>query len=619
MSTITRRRFMALVAGVAAATGLPRPAVARALLGGSAAAQQAAELTTLGETLGPGAPGSLGFRPVVTGGGEPHVVREELGTADGGRAATRESLLVFAHLTDQHIIDVQSTTRVEFLDRYADGECEAIPFSSAHRPGEAACARVADAMLRRLRAIGRSPVTGAPLAAAICTGDNTDNQQENELDVFLAVMDGGPVTPQSGNPDVYEGVQASGDIAYWHPDPTVADGYKTGFGFPDAPGYLDDALAPFEAVGAGVPWYTCYGNHDGLIQGNVPIFPGLQELAAGPFKPYGLPPGTNPCDPLLHIGELPSFPAEPVTPDPGRRAITRGEWIAGHLESPGLPAGHGFGPDNLDAEHAYYAADVGPLRWLVLDTVNPGGFASGSIGDAQLAWLEAELTRADAEQRLVMLFSHHGLRSLDNPFPNPDPFREPGFSDLPRHLADTVEAVVAAHPCVIAWVNGHTHRNTVEPRAGFWDIGTAAHVDWPPQSRIIEVVDNHDGTLSIFATMVDYEGGTPVLDLTRTLIANDPQGGFGKGDGEAQDRNVELLLAHPFAPEAEGPRPASPATTDLPPVPVPQPGPPPAALPATGIPPNLTVGGALLLAGAVGVRELRRRAEQVRPPGQPPG
>jgi hypothetical protein len=358
------------------------------------------------------------------------------------------------------IIDVQSTTRVEFLDRYADGECDAIPFSSAHRPGEAACARVADAMLRRLRAIGRSPVTGAPLAAAICTGDNTDNQQENELDVFLAVMDGGSVTPQSGNPEVYEGVQASGDVAYWHPDPAIADGYKTGFGFPDAPGFLEDALAPFEAVGAGVPWYTCYGNHDGLIQGNVPVFPGLQELAAGPVKPYGLPPGTNPCDPLLHIGELPSFPAEPVTPDPGRRAITRGEWIAGHLDSPGLPAGHGFGPDNLEGELAYYAADVGPLRWLVLDA---------------------------------------------------------------------------------------------------------------------------------------------------------------KGDGEAQDRNVELLLAHPFAPEAEGPPPTSPGTTDLPPVPVPQPGPPTATLPATGIPPNLTVGGALLLAGAVGTRELRRRAEQVRPTSQPPG
>lgn len=83
--------------------------------------------------------------------------------------------------------------------------------------------------------------------------------------------------------------------------------------------------------------------------------------------------------------------------------------------------------------------------------------------------------------RLVVLFSHHGLRSLDNPImdPNPD---DPGSNDLPRVLADQVEALLHRFPNVIAWVSGHTHDSVVEPRpdpawrtSGFWDVGTAAH------------------------------------------------------------------------------------------------------------------------------------------------
>ncbi|MEX2660029.1 MAG: TIGR03767 family metallophosphoesterase [Acidimicrobiales bacterium] len=594
---------------MAAATGLPRRAVAETLLAGPAGARRAVTLTTLSQTLMPGAASPLGYRLVVTGGGERHHLREELAQAQPGREGRRRSLLAFTHLTDQHIIDVQSTTRVEFLDRYSNGECRSVPFTSAHRPGEAACARVADAMLRRLRDIGVSPVTGAPLAATICTGDNTDNQQQNELEVFLGVMDGGLVSPQSGNPRTYEGVQASGDVAYWHPDPAVADLYKEQFGFPGRPGFLEEALAPFQAVGAGVPWYSCYGNHDGLQQGNSPVLPGMQAFTTGPLKPVGAPPGSNPCDVGEQLGALPAAPATVVTADPNRRFISRDEWIEGHLASTGAPRGHGFSEQNAADGTAYYVADVGPLRWIVLDTVNPGGYASGSVGDRQLAWLDAELSRADDERQLVVLFSHHGLRSLDNPSQNPDPNREPGASDLPRHTSGDVFDVIGRHPSVIAWVNGHTHKNVIEAQTGFWEIGTAAHVDWPPQSRIVEVVDNHDGSLSIFTTMVDHEGNG-LVDFARELIANDPQGGFGKGDGEEVDRNTELLIGHPFPEGRPGPAPA--------------PGAPGAVqsggeIPATGLPDNLTIGGALLLAGAIGVHRLRERATSIHrlPPDGP--
>lgn len=560
--TLGRREFLGFVGAVAAATGLPAAAVAETARGQPT--RSAAALTTLARTLGPGQvlrKGQIGdYRAVVAGAGEPHLVREELAIARPGRQGRRRSLASFVHLTDQHVIDVQSTTRVEFVDRYADGECgDVLPFSSAHRPHEAASARIIDAMLRQIRAIGASPVSGAPLQAAICTGDNTDNQQGDELRIFLDLMDGSeltgrPLVAQSGDPTRYEGVQRSGDRAYWHPDPGLTadpDQYKTLFGFPDAPGWLEQALAPFEAAGAGIPWFSCYGNHDGLAQGNSPVLPAYRIVAEGNVKVVGTPEHAT-ChsftDPTAALGQLttPGAPATLVTADSDRQYVTKRQWMQGHLDSPGKPEGHGFSQHNIDRDIAYYMRDVGGARWIVLDTVNPGGLDSGSIGARQLEWLADRLAEADEQRKLVLLFSHHGPRSLNNPNQAPDLLAGPDGNDLPRHTSDDVLAVVTEHPCVIAWVNGHTHDNIVVPREDlFWDIGTAAHIDWPAQSRLIEVFDNCDGTLSLFSTMVDH-ADDEIASFARELMANDPQKGFGTGTGSRADRNIELLLRHPF-------------------------------------------------------------------------
>ena len=112
----------------------------------------------------------------------------------------------------------------------------------------------------------------------------------------------------------------------------------------------------------------------------------------------------------------------------------------------------------------------------------------------------------------------------------------------------------------MAWVNGHTHRNQVLAHTrpgggGLWEINTASHIDWPQQSRLIEIADNDDGTLSIFTTMVDHAGpasyGGSTSDtvrlagLGRELAANDPQNRTDSGRGQLADRNVELLVAKP--------------------------------------------------------------------------
>lgn len=548
----------------------------------------AAQLTTLGRTIRRGmrlGEGSMGaYHRLAEGPGEPHVRRTELASARAnGNGTGKKSLLSLVHLTDVHIIDAQSPARVEFLDRFADPGrgCESVPFSSAYRPQELLTLHVFEAMLRRIRAIGVSPVTGAPFQVAVSTGDNVDNEQLNEIRWFIDLLDGGTkVSVNSGGP-VYEGVQSPewGDPEYWHPTPGVADKYKQQWGFPDYPGVLETAVQPFSASGIGIPWLQTFGNHDGLLQGNAPRNPVFEAIAVGGEKFTAPPPGLNPCDSFQTLRDNPAAflaaPARLVTRDGNRRILTRAQYIEEMFRTTGTPAGHGFTAQNRETGVAYWHNDAfDGFRLIGLDTVNPGGYSDGSIGAAQLAWLEQRLTevssthldasgeevRTGNDDRLVILFSHHGLRSMDNPNAAPDPL-EPASNDLPRVMADEVEALVHRFPNVIAWVNGHSHANIVVPRkspngkSGFWDIGTAAHIDWSCQSRLLDVVDNLDGTLSIFCTMVDHDapvvpgGDDEVLRLasiSRELAANDFQAGFSSsGPGKPEDRNVELLIRKP--------------------------------------------------------------------------
>ena len=575
MPAMSRRDFLRLSAGAAAAA----PLVGLPGLGGDRGSGSSG-LTTLDQTVVRGALLSSGARGsyyrLTTGPGDPHRVRTELAQPTG---APIVGAFAFVHYTDIHVTDAQSPARVEFLDRYADRFCESFPLSSAFRPQETLSVQVLDAMNRRIRQVRMGPATARRLRFVICTGDNIDNEQFNEVRWMIDTMDGGlQVTPNSGGL-FYEGVQASnwGDTEYWHPD-RVSDKYKTDYGFPDYPGLLSDAVKGFQASGVGIPWWQTFGNHDGLIQGNSPRNEAFNLIAIGALK-FDSPSISNICDPIPELSKL--VPTRLVTSDTGRRFIRRREYIEEHFNTKGSPGpvGHGFTSQNRSDHTAYYVRDDYPsLRFISLDTVNPGGYADGSIGAKQFGWLEERLIEVSGHfylpdgtlvatgnpDRYVILFSHHGLRSLNNPIvtPDPDPLNQE-VNDLPRIMADEVEALLHRFPNVIAWVNGHTHDNVIDPRrdpsgrtAGFWDIGTAAHVDWSCQCRIVELALRGDGTLSIFCTMVDHAappspaGASGVLRLAsihRELAANDYQAGFeGTGRGAVEDRNVELLLPSPF-------------------------------------------------------------------------
>ena len=62
---------------------------------------------------------------------------------------------------------------------------------------------------------------------------------------------------------------------------------------------------------------------------------------------------------------------------------------------------------------------------------------------------------------------------------------------------------------MILYVTGHIHCNRVIPwfksggRSGFWQVTTASHMSFPQQTRLVELMDYGNGTLSIVNTVLD--------------------------------------------------------------------------------------------------------------------
>jgi metallophosphoesterase (TIGR03767 family) len=569
---ITRRDLLRTSAVVGGATALG----AGGVLGPPGAAADPAAFTTLNTTLRRGTPGAGGYAPVVTGPGEPHLVRSDLGINPlAGREARRTAISSFAQITDVHVIDAQSPMRVEYLDRFED------TYNGAPTPGlldasfrgqEMLTAHVAESMVGAINRVGAGPVLGQPLGFALQTGDNSDNSQYNEVRWNIDILDGGrTVRPDSGDLTKWEGVQDNAllyyDKHYYHPHQTpltrANDNYKSIYGFPTVPGLLDKARKPFAATGLSMPWYTAFGNHDKLVQGNFPFstLP-LNAVAVGGLKLISPPTGLSQADLLGAIGGqldtfLQSLVLTPyvrkVTADPNRRLLDKLQFINEHFLTTGGPVGHGFTAANATSGTGYYTFDKGGVRFIVLDTVNPNGEYNGSIGDSQFTWLKAQLLAAVG--KLVVVASHHTVSSMDNPL------IITGGDPEPRVLGDAVLAELLTHQHVIAWVNGHTHTNKIwahsrgDGTGGIWEINTASHVDWPQQSRLLEFADNQDGTLSIFTTMVDHAGPTgyngvstspvPLSGLARELAANDPQKRTSAQGGTTADRNVELIVQRP--------------------------------------------------------------------------
>jgi metallophosphoesterase (TIGR03767 family) len=518
---------------------------------------------------------SAAYRAIEAGVGEPHLIRDDFGAPGADAQGSGRPLLCLVHITDLQLADVQSPARFEFLNaRFADPRyAEILP---VQRPQEALAVHAVDATIRTLGAV-HGPATGLPLQLAVTTGDAIDNAQWNELRAFLALFEGGVVSPDSGGSD-YDGVQSldwPGDI-FWRPDgagPGGPDFFRREYGFPHHPGLLRRALSEFTATGLGLPWLSCFGNHEALNQGVGTQTSGLAAALTGGKKPTELPAHFDHDQALELFSSHPEAfmagPSRPVTPDAFRRPISRRDFVDAHLRAGSRPFGHGFSERNQLDGTAYYVHDTPATRFIALDTNCLAGGPAGCLDREQARWLEARLSEVHSayrgadgseiqtghDDRLVIVFSHHGTDTLDNARGvHPEPGGEPALG------AADLQAVLHRFPNVILWLNGHTHTNAIrshhdpaDPARGFWEVTTCAVADWPCQTRVVELVD-HGEYLSIVTTMVDHdtplgpaslETSDDLAALHRELAANFPWA-VSVMAGTTSDRNTELRVIPPF-------------------------------------------------------------------------
>ncbi len=333
----------------------------------------------------------------------------------------------------------------------------------------------------------------------------------------------------------------------------------------EAPGCANVALD--------MPWYVAFGNHDGYLRGTLPLTTPLNEISQLTGRHYMF-------DAHEFIDEF---------------FVTS--------ESPG-PVGHGFNhadiarrTDDDSRNDGHYALDAGggKVRLIVLNTIidgvdpripvsvlrNPFALSDGSIDQAQFEWLQAELAASADRGQLALIFSHH-----------PDlTFAEYGMFGALVNIEVTaaqLNAELASWPHVIAWIAGHTHQHRIRAFkvdngvgsngsidtpvvckqegacAGFWQIESASLIDHPQEQRLLELLDNGDGSGTIRASVLQHQFAASKLlaeaDDRCALYLSDPaavaaaiseanlsalcaQGGIRIGT--PADRNVDLMFRMP--------------------------------------------------------------------------
>lgn len=466
--------------------------------------------------------GQAAAQPDVAG----TVSRADLATEGDVGGARR--VLRFVQVSDAHILDDDAPypLRQEPLDPYITAFS-----SSAQRPQDEYTDEVLESIVRAIN----GQHAADPFQFVLNTGDNIDNDLENELMRFLDLWDGTATAtgPVSGLACVPDG-QSTGIEDDEH---DVTDRCTS---LPESLLAVRTALAP------GLPWYSAFGNHDTLLQGNV----------------------------------NPNGPFDDVAARSGRHLLTQPEYVAMHF--PGLDAcaggtaaddfGHGYGlagerlcdedPDN----DGYYAFTANGVRFIVLDTVNDdfarangftpgvlttesiagadiiGGYAEGAVDPVQLAWLREEV--AAHPDKLIVVSSHHTVNSMftrlrdDACAPGlgclADAFERAGYA-----TGEQLTAELAEVPNVVAWVGGHTHRHRIQPKdgaaGGFWNVESSSLIDWPQQARAIELWVTADGAKGFWLLRSFGHDFAPSKDLEATDPQREPA-------AEGTDLDQEVLL-----------------------------------------------------------------------------
>ena len=574
--------------------------------------------TTVDVTFGPKETSPTSGRYVIAQlPGETHMARNDLNikpthSANGKKAL---SMAYFATFSDLHITDEEAPARLTFFDGNVilDGI-----FQAAFRPQMDLGGQMLNALVRTADRIQSD--YGRDFDFALVLGDAADNAQTNEEKTMVDVFDAaGLLTGERGWVRVDSGElnidpQTGHDLGERNFDIEETNLQGKNIDPFDRPGY-PNSNADFQtpglvrASGQAVPWFYTIGNHD---EENCGVFEMSSALTiykpadyTGEWAPFGMLPGlanliqyweenpnadlkigngllgiidwkdvfivmkdigmippdyVNDIDPalepdseLLRILKPEAPNGVHVAPDPDRAYLGR----AGLIDLL-APLGHGF-KNRPAQDFGYYRLDWDqidttthsalPLRILTLDTTEEENIADGGISDTQLAWFKSELDQALTDEVLVIATTHFHLDSI---------------SKNGAELA----ALIASYPNFFLFLEGHGHDNLVLAHAGtggsagYWEIETPSDMDFPQQGRVFEIVDNRDGTGTVYTTLFDHwstvgDDADKLSDLGRDLAFTDwmAKGWDGKtpfaGMGELSDRNVALKFQIPAAIEAK--------------------------------------------------------------------
>ncbi len=510
---ILRRDFLKYYLGSAAALGLELTKLG-SLRNVFAAIGDAAPLhpidsnvfTTLQKTVLPDSPSGLvklrpneiskykknGYGIWHYGPGRESVKRLDLLPASysGASAVKTAKLLNFFTITDIHVTDKESPAQAIYIG-LKDGVSSAYSGVMLYTP------HVLDAAVQTINAIHKKN----PLDFGISLGDTCNNTQYNELRWYVDILDGGVITPSSG--------------AHLGAD-TI------------------DYQKPFRAAGLDktIPWYQVLGNHDHFWMGTYPVSDYLHNTYIGEdiLKLGDIltdPQGINkrdfymgvldcrtPYGDIIGAGPVGSTRAPKIAVDPGRRSLSKKEWMSEFFTTCSNPVGHGFTRDNVDNDFACYSFEPKssvPIKVISLDDtqrqddIDLHGYAHGSLDDARYEWLVRELDKGQAEGKLMIIAAHVPI-GVEKPESVVGWWSKSIVSE--KKLIDKLHT----YPNLILWVAGHRHINAItafkspddaHPELGFWQIETSSLRDFPQQFRTFEIVRNSDNTISIFAANVD--------------------------------------------------------------------------------------------------------------------
>jgi len=558
---------------------------------------------------------SSGTWEIIESEGEPHFLRNDLwveATRSPGNLKPL-SISYFMAVSDTHITDEESPTRLTFFD---SNEVLMGLFEAAFRPQEDLAPQILNSVIRTANRIQADYKRDFDFALIL--GDVTDNAQANELKTFVDIIEGSKTTSgidgfarvDSGDLEIDPGSGLNNGERDF--EIQELDNFGSNINAFNRPGYPNsNADIPVEGLkkssGASVPWFFTMGNHDAFNTGNFdpdsPLTFYSRDDYTGDLSPFGYIPGIasaieyweeNPGAPLhidgglfgwikdwtIIIGLLdtldllgdymrdydPRFDLMTLINNTPNNGSDDGVVIAGDPEREfyGLKGMQsliyslesGFADNNNDtkvdpSDGGWYVADLAgkfPVRLLVLDTTDVPLASSGRMSQEQLDWFESELNRAVKDQVLVMVMSHH-------------------YSDSIESGRERFINLIKGCPNVFIHLVGHGHHNKViphrapidvEPAYGYWEVECPSTIEFPQQWRIFEIVDNRDGTGTVFVTNVDHfstlsDDSDTLAALGYNLGFSDilPDQGYDQtasvgGRGSFTDRNVGLKFAIPL-------------------------------------------------------------------------